>query len=522
MKPFDWAAFVRQHPILSDLGDESARALLAASAERHYEQGDVIIRAGDTGDSIFLIGSGSAEAVLSGAGGETIVLSVMLAGEIFGEMGLFEQRPRSATVRARESSVLLEITGQQLRHLTAAQRDFNFRVLLNVSERLRSKNEQVLALHLKGVEAANRAKDEFMAMLGHELRNPLGAISAAIHVLDRMSKPADPGGELRGIIVRQTRHLSRLLDDLLDVSRLAAGKIDLQRRPENLKDVALRVLSSFKEVGRTTRHRLTVAGESVSVDADPVRLEQVVSNVLDNALKYTPAGGRIDVTIATEGSDGVLRIRDTGIGIDPETLPHIFDVFVQANQTFERAAGGLGLGLTLVKRLVELHGGSVSASSAGPQRGSEFVIRLPRTSEIAASLTPSEVLPRPERDRHILIVEDNPDFRQGLRILLESWGHRVEVAATGGHGLEIWRTSRPGIMLVDLGLPDTDGYSVAKAVRSAPDGDAVVLVAITGYGGRHDRRRAKDAGFDAHLTKPLNPQLLARVIEAGRGADHSA
>jgi signal transduction histidine kinase/ActR/RegA family two-component response regulator len=518
MKQFDWTAFMRQHPVLSDMGDAYLRDVLAddASTERSYAAGDVIIREGESGDSIFLIGSGSAEAVLSSIGGQTIVLSVMLAGEIFGEMGLFERRARSATVRARERSLLLEINGEQLRQLTEAHRDLGFRVLLNVSERLRSKNESILALHLKGVEGANRAKDEFMAMLGHELRNPLGAISAAIHVLDKTSKPDDTGAELRGIIVRQTRHLSRLLDDLLDVSKLIAGKIDLQRRPEDLKEVVLRVVSSFKEVGRTTRHQVGVAGENAIVYADSIRLEQIVSNLLDNALKYTPPGGVVDVTVTAEPDEAVLRIRDTGVGIDASTLPRIFDLFVQANPTSGRAEGGLGVGLTLVKRLVELHGGSISASSAGPQRGSEFVVRIPRTSEVAMAPPASDNEARSERRRRILIIEDNLDVGRGLRRLLESWGHQVEVAATGGRGLEIWRNSRPDIVLVDLGLPDIDGYAVARAVRSEPEGDAVVLVTITGYGGPHDLRRARDAGFDAHFTKPLNPQLLARIIWAGR------
>ena len=517
MKQFNWAGFMQQHPILSSLTDEHARRLLTdeASTERMYESGEVIIREGDVGDSLFLIGSGSAEAVLS-RGGETLVLAIMPSGEIFGEMGLFEQKSRSATVRARGKSVVLEIQGDQLRQLAAPERDVEFNVLLKVSERLRSMNEQILALYLKGIENANRAKDEFMAMLGHELRNPLGAISTAIHVLEKMSKPSDQGAELRGIIVRQTRHLSRLLDDLLDVSKLVAGKVALQRRPEDLKEVALRVLASFEEVGRTTRHNIVIIGEHVSVYADPVRLEQIVSNLLDNALKYTPPRGRIEVRVCAEGIDGVLRIRDTGVGIDAETLPRIFDLFVQANQTFDRSEGGLGVGLTIVKRLAELHGGSVSASSAGPHRGSEFVVRIPRTFEPAVSWASVDIETVAERPRHILIIEDNHDFRQGLRIMLESWGHRVEVAATGSRGLEIWGASRPDIILIDLGLPDIDGYAVARAVRSSEGGDSVVLVTITGFGGAHDVDRAKAAGFDAHLTKPLNPQTLAHILQSGR------
>ena len=331
-----------------------------------------------------------------------------------------------------------------------------------------------------------------------------------------MGKPNDEGAELRGIIVRQTRHLSRLLDDLLNVSKLVAGKIALQRRPEDLKEVALRVLAAFEEIGRTTRHNIVVIGEHVTVYADPVRLEQIVSNLLDNALKYTPPRGRIEVEVSAEGRDGVLCIRDTGVGMEADTLPRIFDLFVQANQTFDRSEGGLGLGLTIVKRLAELHGGSVSASSAGPHRGSQFVVRIPRAFEPAVSSASVDVETGAERARHILIIEDNQDFRHGLRIMLESWGHRVEVAATGRGGLEIWRASRPDIILIDLGLPDIDGYAVARAVRSAEGGDSVVLVTITGFGGAHDVSRSKAAGFDAHLTKPLNPQTLAHILQSGR------
>jgi len=518
MKHFDWAGFMRQHPILSALTTEDVLRLLAddTSTERTYTSGEVILREGDVADALFLIGSGSAEVVLSRAG-ETLLLAIMASGEIFGEMGLFERRPRSATVRAHEDSVVLEIKGDQLLNLAAPERDVQFNVLLKVGGRLRNMNEEVLALHLKGIESANRAKDEFMAMLGHELRNPLGAISTAIHVLDKMSKPNDDGAELRGIIVRQTRHLSRLLDDLLDMSKLVAGKIALQRRPEDLKEVARRVLASFQEVGRTTRHEILIGGEHVSVYADPVRLEQIVSNLLDNALKYPPPKGRIDVDVWAEGTDGVLRIRDTGVGIDTEILPRLFDLFVQAKQTFDRSEGGLGLGLTIVKRLAELHGGSVSASSGGPHRGSEFLVRIPRTIENTVTAAPPNTEKVSQRTCRILVIEDNHDFRQGLRIMLESWGHRVEVAATGGRGLEIWHASRPEIILIDLGLPDIDGYAIAQAVRSSPGGDAVLLVTITGYGGPHDVTRAKDAGFDAHLTKPLNPQTLAQIIQSGRG-----
>jgi signal transduction histidine kinase/ActR/RegA family two-component response regulator len=513
VKKFDWAGLLRCHPTLSSLDDRHVQCLLneEASTEQSFQPGEVVIREGEVGDSFFLIGSGSVEVVLSGGGGQTILLSRLLRGDTFGEMGLFEGRPRCATVRAREACVVLEVKGEELRRLGEAQPDIEFKVLLKVSERLRSNNEQILALHLKDVEGANRAKDEFLAMLGHELRNPLGAISAAIHLLDTGGIPDDQTARLRAIIARQTRHLSRLVEDLLDISRLISGKVTLHRRAENLKELAVRVVSSFEELGKTARHTVSLGGEGVWVDADATRLEQVLSNLLDNALKYTPPGGRIEVTATSEGSDAVLRIRDAGVGIDAETLPRIFDPFVQADQTFDRSSGGLGLGLTLVKRLVELHGGTASASSAGRDRGSEFVVRIPRMPDAAVTSQTSGPDPL-RRARHIVIIEDNRDVRDVLRFLLESWGHQVEEAETGSRGLEMIRASRPEIVLVDLGLPGLDGYAVAEAIRSAPGGDAVVLVAITGYGGLQDRRRTMDVGFNAHLTKPVNLQALERII----------
>jgi signal transduction histidine kinase len=514
VKVFDWAELLRQNYFLSALAEKDLPLLLSeeVSTEHSYEPGAVILREGEIGDSIFLIGSGSAEAVLSAGSDQTILLSLMLSGETFGEMGFFEGRPRSATVKAHETCIVLEIKGQPLRSLADAHPELGFRVLLQVSERLRRKNEQILTLHLKSVEAANRAKDEFLAMLGHELRNPLGAITTAIHVLNALGDPDDKAARLRGIIVRQTQHLSRLVEDLLDVSKLISGKIVLHRQVEDLREVAERTLASFHEAGKTTQHVISLTGGPVRVHGDPTRLEQIVSNLLDNAVKYTPPGGQVELTIVADGRDAVLTIRDTGMGIPQDTLSLIFDIFVQANQTLERAEGGLGVGLTIVKRLVELHGGTVSASSAGPNQGSEFVVRLPRISDAPVAPRSIEAAFRSSRARQILIIEDNRDFREGLRLLLESWGHRVQEAASGAEGLEIVYHARPEIVFVDLGLPGVDGYAVARAVRSTPGGDTILLVAITGYGRTNDRRRAEDTGFDAHLTKPVSPHELAEVL----------
>jgi CheY-like chemotaxis protein len=229
-------------------------------------------------------------------------------------------------------------------------------------------------------------------------------------------------------------------------------------------------------------------------------------------VKYTPPEGRVDITVAADGPDAVLTVRDTGIGIRRDVLPRIFDLFVQGSDTVARSAGGLGLGLTIVKRLVALHGGSVSASSPGPNRGSEFVVRLPRIPDGLVEAQPIAAEVATSRARHILIIEDNTDFREGLRLLLESWGHRVEEASGGAKGLELVRLKHPEIVLVDLGLPGVDGYAVARALRSEPGGEALLLVAITGYGRLSDRRRAQEAGFDAHMTKPVSPPDLAAIL----------
>ena len=336
MKAFDWAEFLRSDSFLA-IQDEKTRQWLVtdqASSEHTYEPGALILREGELGDSIFVIGSGSAEALLSVNGEPEISLSIMRRGETFGEMGFFERRPRSATVRAREACVVLEIKGEALRRLADTHPEIGLRLLLRVSERLRGMNEQMLTLHLKSVEAANRAKDEFVAMLGHELRNPLGAITTAIHVLDARSGPDDTSASLRGIIARQTRHLSRLVEDLLDVSKLVSGKIVLTTQPEYLRDVVMRALASFHEAGKASRHVISVTGAGVRVQADPTRLQQVVTNLLDNAVKYTPPDGRVDITVTSEGPDAVLTVRDTGVGIRPEVLPRIFDLFVQGNEPF--------------------------------------------------------------------------------------------------------------------------------------------------------------------------------------------
>jgi signal transduction histidine kinase len=359
---------------------------------------------------------------------------------------------------------------------------------------------------------ANRSKDEFLATLSHELRNPLGAIANAVAALDRRVVGEDAAARLRQIIRRQTHHLTRLVDDLLDVARATVGKIAVHRQPVDLSEVTGACVRSLRESGRARGHRLTFRAEPVIVNADPTRLAQIITNMLDNAVKFTPTAGSVDVDVMREGQEAVLRVSDTGIGIDPTMLPHVFELFAQAEQPMDRSVGGLGIGLTLSRRLVEIHGGAITAASEGRGRGAQFTVRLP--VEVAGTPAPTPAVVTPDRSRSILVIEDNDDARESLRLLLESLGHRVLEAGDGAHGLALALHHRPEVVLIDLGLPGLDGYEVARALRASPGDRMITLIAVTGYGQAEDRRRSKDAGFDAHLVKPVSQSLLSHLITA--------
>ena len=361
-------------------------------------------------------------------------------------------------------------------------------------------------------ETLARAKDEFLAMLGHELRNPLGAITNALVVLNGLVT-GDRAGRAIDIIDRQTAHLSRLVDDLLDVARVTSGKIELRPEALDLRALAERSLDALADAARTGNHQMEIDGEAVWVHGDPARLEQVIRNLLDNALKYTPASGRVRLTVARAGAEAVLRVSDTGAGIRPELLDRIFDLFVQEPQALDRARGGLGLGLTLVKRLIELHGGSVSATSAGPGLGSEFTVRIPALIEesardgVALAMPPANAC-----RRRVLVVEDSADARESLRLLLEMAGHEVDTSEDAADTLEKVKVFQPDVALIDIGLPGMDGYRLAQALRERPHPRPLRLIALTGYGQAEDRRKALDAGFDLHLTKPVDPDRLQDFI----------
>ena len=366
-------------------------------------------------------------------------------------------------------------------------------------------------------EAANRAKDEFLAMLAHELRNPVGVIVNALAVLDASRSDAaertPQAARARALIRNQTQHLARLLDDLLDVARITAGRIELERELVDLRVLIHAALETERHQIERKQLRVTRSlGEgTLRVNGDPLRLQQVIGNLLSNACKYTPANGSIMVALTREAEHAVVRVLDSGAGIPPERLDDIFDLFTQVNAPLARTEGGLGIGLTLTKRLVDLHGGEVRAFSEGPGRGSEFMVRLPLAREGVhsdAGGSPAPLL----SPRRIVVIEDNTDAREMLAIALRLAGHDVVEAATGTDGIELARRHRPEVVLVDIGLPDIDGYQVARLLRQEAQG-RFRLIALTGYGQARDRALSHAAGFDAHLLKPLDPSTLEAAIQ---------
>lgn len=362
---------------------------------------------------------------------------------------------------------------------------------------------------------AVRCRDELLAMLAHELRNPLAPILNAVHLMRQHGLPNAELEHARAIIERQGEHLARLLDDLLDLSRVTHGKIELRNQVMDLRAVLTDSLPSSQSTIDQRRHQLTVSlpEQPLYVEGDPTRLTQVIVNLLNNASKYMDPGGRIDVALRREGSQALLSVMDTGMGIPPGHLATIFDPFTQLDSSLERTGGGLGLGLALVRRLVELHGGTIVAHSAGAGQGSEFVVRLPCCDRAVPERR--DTAPTPQTTftpRCILLVEDNQDGREMLRDLLRSWRHQVEEAGDGLEGLNAVRRRLPDVALVDVGLPVLDGYELARQVRALPDGSKVRLIALTGYGQLEDRHRALEAGFDAHLVKPVDLRKLEQLL----------
>jgi PAS domain S-box-containing protein len=363
---------------------------------------------------------------------------------------------------------------------------------------------------------ADRHKDEFLAMLAHELRNPLAPIYNGLHILRMPDIARSTVERTQCLMEQQVRNLIRLVDDLLDVSRITRGKIHLQKERIDLAAVVGNAVETVRPLVELQKHQLSVSlpQEPLTLEADPTRIEQIIANMLTNAAKYTEPGGQIWLTATRENAEIVLRIRDTGMGIPDALLPRIFDMFTQADRTLDRPQGGLGIGLTLVRQLVHLHGGSILAHSDGAGKGSEFIVRLPASPEQEPELSPPLMAPEPSKNGslRILVVEDETIVAEMLVMLLKLWGHAVQEVHEGQAALAAIATFSPEVILCDLGLPGMDGYELARHVRRGDGENKPVLVAITGYGQVEDKRRTQAAGFDHHMTKPVDPKILEALL----------
>jgi CheY-like chemotaxis protein/two-component sensor histidine kinase len=360
--------------------------------------------------------------------------------------------------------------------------------------------------------------------LAHELRNPLAPIRNGLQLMHMAGDDPQIIKESLTLMERQVKHMVRLIDDLMDVSRITLGKLELRKERVELGSVIRNAVETSRPLIEESRHELAVTPSSmpIYVDADMTRLAQVFSNLLNNAAKYTEEGGEIALIVERKGNDAVVSVRDNGVGIPPEMLAHVFDPFTQVDRSLERSQGGLGIGLTLVKRLVEMHGGSIEARSGGQRMGSEFIVRLPIVWAVSseAALGDSHISPaKQSARRRILVVDDNRDSARTLARLLEIIGHEARTAHDGGEAVATAEAYHPEVILLDIGLPIMNGYEVARTIRRQPWGTDIVIVALTGWGQVEDRQRSKEVGIDHHLVKPVEPQVLqdflSRMAQSG-------
>jgi signal transduction histidine kinase/CheY-like chemotaxis protein len=360
----------------------------------------------------------------------------------------------------------------------------------------------------------DRAKDEFLAMLGHELRNPLAPITLSLELMKGQLGEVPAAERLRGIIERNTRDLARIVDDLLEISRINEGKIALRSEPLDLRLCLAEAADATRPLLEARSHSfdLQLPDQPVPVNADATRIVQVAVNLLTNAARYTNPGGRISLNLIEERGEAVFTVRDNGRGIPPELLPRVFDLFVQGDQGLARTEGGLGIGLTLVQRLVAMHGGSIRAESPGPGQGSAFTVRLPLSTAPLAAPSPIPLSDPAPTGRRVLIVEDNRDAAETLREIITDLGHTVAVAGDGPSGIRQAESFHPHLILLDLGLPGMDGYEVARTLRSKGLLDGVTLVALTGYSSTEHQERAREAGFDHYLTKPASIEVVQSLL----------
>jgi len=390
---------------------------------------------------------------------------------------------------------------------------------IGIDTTTRRRSEDELRRENAELTEADRRKDEFLAVLAHELRNPLAPIKNSVTMLKARPMPDEQTAWARDAVERQVDLMARLLDDLLDVSSMAREKLELRKERVELAHVVDTAVGRSRPLIDAAGHELTISvpSEPVYVDADPVRLAQVLANLLDNAAKYTERGGHIRLSANVEGRELVISVKDDGIGIAEEHLPRLFDMFAQTTSALRRAQGGLGIGLSLARALVELHGGSVMAYSEGPGRGSEFMVRLPlaRTRMLERDAHAPEE-PAAPAGRRILVADDNHDAAESLAMMLRMGGNDVRTGRDGVEAVTIAQSYHPQVVLLDIGMPRMNGYDAARRIRSEPWGREMMLIALTGWGQDEDKRRAREAGFDHHLTKPVDADELEKLVASAR------
>jgi two-component system, sensor histidine kinase len=372
---------------------------------------------------------------------------------------------------------------------------------------------ELLEAHDESDRAArdSRTKDEFLAMVAHEVRNPLGAIRTAVRVLEITPPEGSTATRAREVIARQIDHVTRLVDDLVDIERVVSGKLRLNRQRQDFEELVRRAVAAVA-AGAGFDRQIEVSTEPAWIDGDAVRIEQVLTNLLTNAVKYTEAGSRIQVGLRLDGADAVLSVADSGFGISPALLPYIFEMYVQADETINRARGGLGIGLALVRRLVELHEGTVAASSEGEGHGTTFTVRLRNmpTPDLSSGVTVTQE--RRAKPRRVLLIEDSSEARERLRTMLELAGHEVYDAADASAGIALLTPVHPDVAIIDIDLPAMDGYHLARRIRAEPLGRGMLLLALTGRAAAGDSSHSLAHGFDYHLVQPVDVEYLARLI----------
>jgi signal transduction histidine kinase len=429
----------------------------------------------------------------------------------------FLNKPIEPDVLKSKADVFYELYRQ--RQEVARQRD-EIAAAMRENARLLEQAQR----YAQALRETDRRKDEFLATLAHELRNPLAPIRNGLHLLKLSAGSGQNADKARDIMERQVGHMVRLIDDLLDVSRISNGKVTLRKERTTVQSIVDMALEASRPLIEAGRHNLTinVSSQPLAVDVDPTRLSQILGNVLNNAAKYTPEAGCIELSAERRGENAVIRVRDNGVGIAPTQISRVFDLFTQVEYSVDRAQGGLGIGLALVKKLVELHGGSVQAESAGLGKGSMFTVTLPLASiepptAPQPTATTEIVVPKLPK-RRVLVVDDNADTAESLAMLLGFAGHDVRTAHDGPNALMVAHEFRPDILFLDIGLPGMDGFEVARALRQKLDLTGVRLVAVSGWGSEEDHRKSREAGFDYHLTKPVEPSRLDEILNDD---DHS-